>query len=182
MAVRPCAASRVLFLALAATGIADLLLVAAFNEGSLEDGLGIAGWVLGAAAIGLLAVAAWREWHTRRAAGPYLTVALLLGVTLQIAVVTNPTTGSSSYQWADALQTLIPAVALAGLLMEQRTESSRMRRASDRAQEVMGGRAEIASMIAHEVRGRSRRCAASRPRRWRTSTASPTMSAASSWR
>ena len=149
----PVRASRVVFLALGATAITDVLLVAVANGGTLAEGLGILGWLMGVAAVGLLAVAAWREWHTRRAAGPYLTVALLLGVTLQIAVLDTPTTGSSSFQWADALQTVIPALALAGLLMEQRTEASRMRRASDRAQEVMGGRAEIASMIAHEVRG-----------------------------
>jgi signal transduction histidine kinase len=149
----PVRASRVVLLALEATAIADILLVAVFRRSSLEDGLGILGWVLGLAAAGLLVVAAWREWHTRRAAGPYLTVALLVSVTVQIAIIANATPGSRSFQWADALQPLIPALVLAGLLVEQRTESSRMRRATDRAQEVMGGRAEIASMIAHEVRG-----------------------------
>ena len=149
----PVRASRVLALAFVTTLGADLLLVVSFRHTPLEDGLGITGWVLGIAAMGLLLVAAWREWHTRRAAGPYLSAALLLGVTLHVATLANPTAGSASYQWADALPALVAALVGAGLLMEQRTEASRMRRASDRAQEVMGGRAEIASMIAHEVRG-----------------------------
>src|SRR4029079_15378670 len=38
-------------------------------------------------------------------------------------------------------------------LAPQRSEAFRARRATDRAQEIMGGRAEIAAMIAHEVRG-----------------------------
>jgi two-component system sensor histidine kinase KdpD len=47
----------------------------------------------------------------------------------------------------------VPALLLVGLLIRQREESSQMRRATDRAQEVMGGRAEIAEVLAHEVRG-----------------------------
>ena len=42
---------------------------------------------------------------------------------------------------------------IVGFLAPQRSEASRARRATDRAQEIMGGRAEIAAMIAHEVRG-----------------------------
>jgi two-component system sensor histidine kinase KdpD len=42
---------------------------------------------------------------------------------------------------------------LVGVLSAQRAEASRMRRASDRATEVMEGRAEIASIVAHDVRG-----------------------------
>ena len=42
---------------------------------------------------------------------------------------------------------------LVAVLLMQRADASRMRRATDRAEEIMEGRAEIASMIAHEVRG-----------------------------
>jgi signal transduction histidine kinase len=150
----PVRLSRVVALSLAAVVGADVLLVALFHASSPLDGSpGVPGWMLGIAAMALLIVAAWREWNTRRAAGPYLTAALLLGVALQVAVIADPSSGYPNTQWADVLQPLIPAIVLAGLLMEQRTEASRLRRASDRAQEVMGGRAEIASMIAHEVRG-----------------------------
>jgi two-component system sensor histidine kinase KdpD len=42
---------------------------------------------------------------------------------------------------------------LVGVLAAGRQDSSRMRRATDRAAEVMQGRAEIAATIAHDVRG-----------------------------
>jgi signal transduction histidine kinase len=45
------------------------------------------------------------------------------------------------------------AFLLAGTLASERVHASRMRRATDRAAEVMGGRAEIAATIAHDVRG-----------------------------
>ena len=44
-----------------------------------------------------------------------------------------------------------PILAFAGL--PRPYEVSHMRRATDRAEEVLGGRAEIASMVAHEIRG-----------------------------
>ena len=51
----------------------------------------------------------------------------------------------------------MPAVAvvavLLGVLLSQRSEAVRLRRASDRAAQVMEGRAEIASIVAHDVRG-----------------------------
>jgi len=42
---------------------------------------------------------------------------------------------------------------LLGVLLSQRSEAVRLRRASDRAAQVMEGRAEIASIVAHDVRG-----------------------------
>jgi signal transduction histidine kinase len=44
------------------------------------------------------------------------------------------------------------ALLLTVVLSTLRVETSRMRRATDRAEEVLGGRAEIASVIAHDVR------------------------------
>ncbi len=148
--VRP---SRVLGLAFVATLVADIVLVAPFRRATIDEGLGATGWLLGLAAIALLGVAAWRESRTERAGAPYLVVGLLLGAAYQVSVFANPPAGYPNSQWADALQFLVPALVFASLLMDQRTEASRMRRATDRAQEVMGGRAEIASMVAHEVRG-----------------------------
>jgi signal transduction histidine kinase len=66
----------------------------------------------------------------------------------------------SSWEWlntaADSWIRVMPLVAalllLAGVLATQRADVSRMRRATDRADEVLGGRAEIASVISHDVR------------------------------
>jgi two-component system sensor histidine kinase KdpD len=146
-------ASRVVLVALGTIVVVDLLFAALFRDVTHGESAGILGWLMATGAVVLLIVAAWREWHTRRAGGPYLSVALLLAVVYQVALLANFPAGYPAYQWADALMPLIPVIVFAGLLMEQRGEASRMRRATDRAQEVMGGRAEIASMIAHEVRG-----------------------------
>ena len=54
---------------------------------------------------------------------------------------------------ADVLFPICIGVVIMGFLAPQRSEATRARRATDRAQEIMGGRAEIAAMIAHEVRG-----------------------------
>jgi signal transduction histidine kinase len=51
------------------------------------------------------------------------------------------------------LPPLSAAVAFAAFVASGGVAASRMRRATDRAQEITGGRAEIASMIAHELRG-----------------------------
>ena len=45
------------------------------------------------------------------------------------------------------------ASLLVAVLLMQRADASRMRRSTDRADQILEGRAEIASMIAHEVRG-----------------------------
>jgi signal transduction histidine kinase len=121
-----------------------------------STGVGAIGWLLGLAAFGLLAAAAVRELlvaSTRRGVHPWLGGAFGLAAVLQLALLHRPTPGLPSPQPADWIQLLVPALAFAGLLVAQRAEVSRMRRASDRAEEVMGGRAEIASMMAHEVRG-----------------------------
>ena len=51
------------------------------------------------------------------------------------------------------LPSLAAAIAFAGFVASGGVQASRMRRVTDRAQEITGGRAEIASMIAHELRG-----------------------------
>jgi len=112
------------------------------------------GWVLGMAAAVALLVAAWRELFRRRdPPHPWIGVALAAAVALPLSAIRSPTQGLAYVQWADILQLVVPAIVFAALLSAQRTETSRMRRASDRAEEVLGGRAEIASVIAHDLRG-----------------------------
>jgi signal transduction histidine kinase len=55
--------------------------------------------------------------------------------------------------WAVAGPTLVATALVAFVMASLHVESSRLRRASDRATEVMEGRAEIASIVAHDVRG-----------------------------
>ena len=54
--------------------------------------------------------------------------------------------------WIRVMPLTAALFLLAGVLATQRADASRMRRATDRADEVLGGRAEIASVIAHDVR------------------------------
>jgi signal transduction histidine kinase len=147
--VRP---ARVTGLALIAVVVADVILVAAFRH-QVSTGLGPLAWILGVVATALLAVAAVREAQSPRAGAPYLSVGLLLGAVYQFGVFSHDAAGYPNAMWSDVLLVVVPALALVSLLLDQRTEVSQMRRATDRAQEVMGGRAEIASMVAHEVRG-----------------------------
>ena len=117
--------------------------------------LGGAGWVLGGAAAIVLLVAAFREaahGSSFRSMHPWLACAYLGAVPMIVAVIRHPLQGTGFLSWSDPFQPLIPAVVLVGLLMSQREEVSRLRRATDRAAEVLGGRAEIASTLAHELR------------------------------
>ena len=113
-------------------------------------------WIVGGAVIVLLLIAAWREWrhatdiHSPR---PWLAVAWTIAAAGQVVLLARPISYRPLLLPADALIPLAVAVALVAFLAPQRAEASRARRATDRAQEVMGGRAEIAAMIAHEVRG-----------------------------
>ncbi len=123
---------------------------------SLRGNAGAVGLLLGIAAAALLLIAAERMWGTHAHARPlrtWLTVSYLLAVPLVLAVVKVPTPGTGYVQPADLLAPLVAALAFVGFLLAQRSSDSRMRRATDRAEEVLGGRAEIASMIAHEIRG-----------------------------
>jgi two-component system, OmpR family, sensor histidine kinase SenX3 len=115
---------------------------------------GTLGWLLGIAAAAALLVAVWRELFRRREPPhPLIGVALAAAVALPLGAIRSPTQGLAYVKWADILQLILPAIAFAALLSAQRTETSRMRRATDRAEEVLGGRAEIASVIAHDLRG-----------------------------
>jgi len=112
------------------------------------------GWVLGIAAAAVLLVAAGRELFRRHdPPHPWSGVALAAAVALPVSAIRSPTQGLAYVQWADILQLFVPSMVFAALLSAQRTETSRMRRTSDRAEEVLGGRAEIAGVIAHDLRG-----------------------------
>jgi signal transduction histidine kinase len=113
-------------------------------------------WIVGIATIAMLGVAAWRESHPFgdvHTARPWLTAAWSIAIGAQIAVLAHSTSYRPLIVPADLLFPVVAVTALLAFLAPQRTEASRARRATDRAQEVMGGRAEIAAMIAHEVRG-----------------------------
>ena len=55
--------------------------------------------------------------------------------------------------WGSGGPTLAALALVAFVVASLQVEASRLRRASDRATEVMEGRAEIASIVAHDVRG-----------------------------
>ena len=113
-------------------------------------------WIVGGAAILLLLIAAWREWKAGgdvRSPHPWLTAAWTIAAAGQLVLLARPISYRPLLLPADALLPLVAALTLLAFLAPQRAEASRARRATDRAQEVMGGRAEIAAMIAHEVRG-----------------------------
>jgi signal transduction histidine kinase len=115
------------------------------------------GWILAAIAIAFLGVAAWRERQASSGPEPspaaWLAAAAVLAIPLQVLVARRPIEGLPFVHVVDLLQPAVAALALAGYVVHERAEISRMRRASDRAEEVMEGRAEIAAMVSHEVRG-----------------------------
>jgi signal transduction histidine kinase len=118
--------------------------------------LGAASWFFLLATGVVLGVAAARELlraSSRRPDHMWLASAWILALALQFAAFLRPTQGLDLVQWADILQPVVLALVFASSLTAQHAESSRLRRASDRAEQVMGGRAEIASMVAHEMRG-----------------------------
>jgi signal transduction histidine kinase len=118
-------------------------------------GIDAAGWVLGLVAIALLGVATVRELRAARphSASQWIGVSFAFALGIQLAILLHATRQPGSSRPAGAMSILIPALAFAGLLVAQHIEGSHMRRASDRAAQVLGGRAEIASMVAHEARG-----------------------------
>ena len=161
-------ASTVLGSAAVVTAAVDLIVYRQFRTSALSGGEAVAdlsslrgstgtvGVILGVAGALLLLVAAERMWRTHVHARPlrtWLAASYVLAIPLVLAVVKVPTPGTGYVQPADVLAPLVGALAFAGFLLAQRSADSRMRRTTDRAEEVLGGRAEIASMIAHEIRG-----------------------------
>jgi signal transduction histidine kinase len=113
--------------------------------------------VLAAIVVAVALVAAGRMFARRRhgwLAGSAVAAALAASAGF---VSTFASEETALKDGAFAVAASLPAVAtgllLIALLSAVRLETSRLRRSSDRAEEVLEGRAEIASMIAHEVRG-----------------------------
>jgi signal transduction histidine kinase len=164
---RPLRAPLVLGTAAAALFIADLILVVfrhslprvtnlRLNGGSAFAEASVRHWILGGIVILLLAIAAWRETTAGgdvRSTHPWLAAAWALAAAGQIVLLAHPVSYRPILVPAEVLVVAAVVLALVAFLAPQRAEASRARRASDRAQEVMGGRAEIAAMISHEVRG-----------------------------
>lgn len=84
---------------------------------------------------------------------PWFAATFASAVPLALAQIVEPTFGLASVRWADVLLLAVPSFALLGVLSSQTADATRLRRASDRAEEVLAGRAEIAAMVAHDVRG-----------------------------
>jgi signal transduction histidine kinase len=127
------------------------------GAGVVGPGPTTGGWILAAIAVAFLGVAAWREHQASRGPEPspacWLAGAAVLAIPLQVLVARHPVEGLPFIHVVDLLQPVVAALALAGYVVHERAQVSRMRRASDRADEVLEGRAEIAAMVSHEVRG-----------------------------
>jgi signal transduction histidine kinase len=146
--------------------LVDLLLSVAPPDVTSDSGLTIAplsippvglGWLV-VACVGWLFVAARQKLLIRRGAqhGAFAAGALAALASL-IAVAGLAQWTGAWLERAAAVTVLVPPFAVTllilGVLLMQRADASRMRRESDRAEEIVEGRAEIASMVAHEVRG-----------------------------
>jgi signal transduction histidine kinase len=144
----------------------DLLLVIAPPgvEQSPETGLAplpipIVGWVwlvLGCAA--WLFVGARQKWLIGRGSQHgAIAASSILAIATLVAIAGLSRWTGAWLEGAAGVTVLIPPFAVAllilAVLLMQRSEASRMRRETDRAEEIVEGRAEIASMVAHEVRG-----------------------------
>lgn len=113
---------------------------------------GAVGWCLGIAAMIMVLAAAARLIRRPMAqllAGLGASVAVIgLGCQLQRVDL-----ATGLFRWVDLTFVAALALVFGAMLVDERTDHTRMRRATDRARAVMGGRAEIASMLGHEVKG-----------------------------
>lgn len=135
-----------------------LVLLFAPSQRSANDITALGGWpkallVLTIAIAATVTVRAfyaqsWRSWLA--GAGIAIAAAALVGLL-------EPGFGDSARLTAIGLQEALPALGAAflgiAILATLGAETSLLRRASDRAAEVMEGRAEIAATVAHDVRG-----------------------------
>lgn len=124
--------------------------------GSIRVGVDASTLAIGLAVAAAFAsgAALWVELFGRRTRPhPWFAVTFASAIPLALAQVLDPTFGLSSVQWADVLLLAVPAFALLGVLASWSADATRLRRASDRAEEILTGRAEVAAMVAHDVRG-----------------------------
>ena len=121
-----------------------------FHAGALTPLLLIAAIVGAAVAVvRTFGRAGWYRWIV----GGACAVGLATIGTLASYVVDNRSLTYVAVTWETVLPATAAALLLGGVIATDRADVSRMRRATDRAAEVMEGRAEIASIIAHDVRG-----------------------------
>jgi signal transduction histidine kinase len=113
-------------------------------------------WLLALAAVGLLAAA----WHRERRAAPdpesvhgWLPAAWQPAAGAIVLYLAWPVQFRPLLIPGSVLPPLAATIAFVGFVASGGAEVSRLRRATDRARQITGGRAEIASMIAHELRG-----------------------------
>jgi signal transduction histidine kinase len=131
--------------------------VSATVAGAALEGIEPLGWLaLGAIALGgIVAMVRSLGWGGRFG---WIASASLSLVVFAAAIMLSTTADSERALLHGNLAVEISPALTAGslvvfVLASLQLESSRMRRASDRAEEVLTGRAEIAAMVAHDVRG-----------------------------
>ena len=113
-------------------------------------------WVLSVAAVALLLAAARREYRVARdptsvhgwLPAAWITACAAIALSLAWPVQFRPLLIPGAVTPA-----LASGIVFAAFVASGGAEASRMRRATDRADRITGGRAEIASMISHELRG-----------------------------
>jgi signal transduction histidine kinase len=115
-------------------------------------GPGTAAWILGVVVVGLLIAAGVRSLR-RPWASLFVCLAAFVGAGAAAAQLQHVTLASDAFRRIDFASVVALALVFGALLLDERTDRTRMRRATDRARAVMGGRAEIASMLGHEVKG-----------------------------
>ena len=121
---------------------------------------GVHARVLPTLSVAVIAAAVVTVVHTFDRPGWYRWVAGAAAAT-GVAAIGTAVTYLATPRWTTYLgiswQNVMPAAAaallLAGVVAVDRADVTRMRRASDRAAAVLAGRSEIASVIAHDVRG-----------------------------
>jgi signal transduction histidine kinase len=135
----------------------DVLAATLGSSDTASDGLPLLGWVEAGALVlaGIVAAVRAEGWAGRftwiAAAGLSLAIH---GSTPMLATWVD---GQRAQIAVSNVATITPALTAAFLVTfvvtSLQLESTRTRRASDRAEEVLTGRAEIAAMVAHDVRG-----------------------------
>ncbi|MEP7060697.1 MAG: hypothetical protein ABI828_08190, partial [Actinomycetota bacterium] len=111
------------------------------------------GWMFVVLACLVMVIAGVRLIRQRRGGSVMLATATIIAALGLLSSAGKSTFATGAFAWVDVWPIVVAAFAFAALLVDLRVDTSRMRRATDRARAVMGGRAEIASMLGHEVKG-----------------------------
>lgn len=112
-------------------------------------------WILMVAALVPLVVAAWGEHAAEpspHSPHPWLSAAFVVAAAGVVLAAARPTASRPLVQPADLLPPLAAALAFVGYVSASRARASALRSESEVAREVTSGRAEIASMISHELK------------------------------